>query len=199
MTKKFILPVLIATVALFTSCAKMVAPPYSTVEKIAKINNGMTSSEVSSTLGIPPFDIYHMSGDGSTIHVYWYKVKERKNKGCSLFMTDFYNKEENLTVGNSHYTKEQRVYVLFQNGKVSSLVTDTGLENSVDLIVGNNTIQFVSKSGRHAFNYYNYEKLELGQQLIRLDDKGNFKKNDGGIMGKAKIKKKGCFSGCFAK
>ena len=91
------------------------------------------------------------------------------------------------------------LFVLFQNGKVSSLVTDTGLENSVDLIVGNNTIQFVSKSGRHAFNYYNYEKLELGQQLIRLDDKGNFKKNDGGIMGKAKIKKKGCFSGCFAK
>ena len=199
MNKKIIFPILIASALLITSCAKMVAPPYSTVEKIVKVNNGMTSSEVSSTLGIPPFDVYHMAGDGSTIHVYWYKVKERKNKGCSLLMRDFYSKEENLTVGNAHYTKEQRVYVLFQNGKVTSLVTDAGLENSVDLLVANNTIQFVSKTGRHAFNYYNYEKLELGQQLVRLDEKGNFKRNDGGLMGKAKIKKKGCFSGCFGK
>lgn len=193
MIKKFILPALIASVTLLASCAKMVAPPYSTVDKVAKLSPGMTSSDVSSALGIPPYDVYHMAGDGSTLHVYWYKIKERKNKGCSLFMTEFYNKEENLTIGSSYYTKEQRVYVLFQNGKLSSLVTDAGLDNSADILVANNTIQFISKTGRHAFNYYNYEKLELGQQLVRLDNKGNFKKTDGGMIGKAKVNQKGCF------
>jgi len=176
-----------------SSCAKLVAPPYSTVEKIAKISCGMTSSDVSSTLGIPPYDIYHTNCDGSTLHVYWYKIKERRNKGCSSTMADFYSKEENLTVGNTYYTKEQRVYVLFQNGKVSGMITDAGREDSEDLLIHNNTIQFIGKTNRHSFNYYNYEKLELGQQLIKLDNKGNIKKsNDGGMMGKAKINQKGC-------
>jgi len=183
---------------LFSSCAKLVAPPYSTVEKIVRINPGMTAAEVSSTLGIPPFDLYHMAGDGSTVHLYFYKVKERKNKGCSLLMKDYYSKEENLTVGNSYYTTEKKLYVLFQNGKVASLVTETGREDSEDLLVQNNTIQFIAKSNRHALNY---EKLELGQQLIRLDNKGQFsKKKDDGFLGKAKIQKKGFMGGgCMGK
>ena len=184
---------LFVATAFFSSCAVMVAPPYTKVESIVKINTGMTSSDVSSTLGIPPFDIYHMAGDGSTVHIYYYKVKERKNKGCSLFMKNFYSKEENLTVGGSYYTKEQKLYVLFQNGKVASLVTDAGREDSEDLLIQNNTIQFISKTNRHALNY---EKLELGQQLVKLDNKGHFAKdNSGSFMGKAKITKKGCMGG----
>lgn len=183
---------------MLASCAVMVAPPYTKVESIVRINPGMTASDVSSTLGIPPYNIYHMAGDGSTVHMYYYKLKERKNKGCSIFMKNFYSKEENLTVGSSHYTKEQRLYVLFQNGKVASLVTDAGRDDSEDLLVQNNTIQFISKTNRHALNY---EKLELGQQLIRLDNKGNFSKNNesiGGFLGKSKTKKKGCMGGgCY--
>ncbi|HEY4800631.1 MAG TPA: hypothetical protein VII99_16245 [Bacteroidia bacterium] len=188
---------LVCSVALFlASCAVSVAPPYTKVESIARINPGMSASDVASTLGIPPFDIYHMAGDGSTVHMYYYKLKERKNKGCSLFMKNFYSKEENLTVGSSYYSKEQRLYVLFQNGKVSSLVTDAGRNDSEDLLVQNNTIQFISKTNRHALNY---EKLELGQQLVKLDNKGNFSKTGGvGFMGKEKTMKKGCLGGgCF--
>ncbi len=205
MNNKFILPVLIFTAILFASCAKRVAPPYSTVEKIGKISPGMTASDVSSTLGIPPYDIYHMAGDGSTVHVYWYKLKQRKNTGCAVMenigLADpFYSKEENLAVGASYYTTSHRVYVLYQNGKVSSLVTDAGREDSEDLLVQNNTIQFISKTNRHSFNYYNYEKLELGQQLIRLDSKGNFVNNSGGLFGGSTTKKKGCGpKGCSGK
>lgn len=199
MLNKVVLSLFLMGVMVFgTACTKLVAPPYSTVDKIVRINPGMTASEVSSTLSIPPFDVYHMAGDGSTVHLYFYKVKERKNKGCSLFMKDFYSKEENLTVGSSYYTKEKKLYVLYQNGKVSSLVTESGRDDSEDLLVQNNTIQFIAKTNRHALNY---EKLELGQQLIRLDNKGHFeKKKDDGLMGKAKLKKKGCgYGGCFGK
>lgn len=184
-----------AIALLMSSCAQMVAPPYTTVEKIARINPGMSYSDVSSTLGVPPFDIYHMSGDGSTVHLFNYKLKERRNKGCSLFMRDFYSKEENLTTGSSFYTEEQKVYVLFDKGKVSGMVTDAGRDDSEDLLVQNNTIQFIAKNERHALLY---EKLDMGESLIRLDHKGNFsrKTKSSGIMGTgAKVKAPGCFGG----
>ena len=206
MRKSLFASVLIATVVLFSSCAKRIAAPYSTVEKIVKITPGMSASDVSSTLGIPPYDIYHMAGDGSTVLTYNYKLKQRKNTGCGLLenigLADpFYSKEENLAVGSSYYVKESKLYVLLQNGKVTSLVTDAGREDSEDLLLVNNTIQFISKTNRHSFNYYNYEKLELGQQIVKLDHKGNIVKNSGGLFGgEKKAGKKGCMGkGCFGK
>jgi hypothetical protein len=195
--------------AAFPGCMKRLAPPYTTVEKIVRIVPGMSAAEVSSTMGIPPYDVYHMAGDGSSLMSYWYKIKERKNTGCGTFekmgLADpFYSKEENLSVGASYYTSEHQVYVLFQNGKVSSLVTDAGRGDSEDLLVLNNTIQFIGKTNRHSFNYYNYEKLELGQQIVRLDHKGNFVKSTGIFGGNkgggSKVIKKGCGpKGCSGK
>ncbi len=206
MTKTIKLSCIFAIIILATSCAKRIAVPYSTVEKIVKIAPGMTSSDVSSTLGIPPYDVYHMAGDGSTLLVYNYKLKQRKNTGCGIpermgFADPYYSKEENLAVGSSYYVKESKVYILFQNGKVSSLVTDAGREDSEDILIQNNTIQFISKTNRHAFNYYNYEKLEIGQQIVQLDKKGNITKNTGIFGGSSTTskRKKGCASGCFGK
>jgi len=183
----------LSAILLFSSCTKMLAPPYSTVEKIARVTPGMTASNVTTSLGIPPFDIYHMSATGSTVHLYNYKLKERKNTGCHLLMKDFYSQEQNLTVGSSYYTKQQLLYVLFDKGKVASLVTDAGRDDSEDLLVHNNTIQFIAKTERHALLY---EKLELGQKLVKLDSKGHFKKKShGGFMIGAKTKQKGCSKG----
>jgi hypothetical protein len=209
MTKKLLFSFLVATAILFTSCAKRIAAPYSTVEKIVKVTPGMSAADVSSTLGIPPYDVYHMAGDGSTVLVYYYKLKQRKNTGCGIlekwgFDDPFYSKEENLSVGSSYYVQESKLWVLLQNGKVTSLLTEAGREDSEDLIVSNNTIQFVSKTNRHAFNYYNYEKLELGQSIIKLDHKGNFVKKSGGLFGGGGGSKtiksgKGCFGGLMGK
>src|SRR4051812_43170877 len=106
--------VLATFVLLLSSCATRIAVPYSTVEKLVKIAPGMAASDVSTTLGIPPYDVFHMSGDGSTVLVYNYKLKKRKNTGCGLgeklgFADPFYSKEENLAVGSSYYDKESRV------------------------------------------------------------------------------------------
>lgn len=213
MKKNATLSLCVILMIVMSGCMKRLAPPYSTVEKIVRVTPGMSASEVSSTLGIPPYDVYHMAGDGSSVMSYWYKLKERKNTGCGTFekmgLADpFYSKEENLSVGASYYTSEHKLYVLYQNGKVSSLVTDAGQAESEELLILNNTIQFIGKTNRHAFNYYNYEKLELGQQLIRLDHKGEFVKstgifggNNGGGAKKLKkgCKPKGCGQGCGRK
>jgi hypothetical protein len=149
-----------------------------------------------------------MAGDGSTVLIFNYKLKQRKNTGCGLLenmglSVPFYSKEENLATGSSYYTKESKLYILLQSGKVTSLVTDAGREDSEDLLLANNTIQFISKTNRHSFNYYNYEKLELGQQIVRLDNKGNIVKNNGGFFGggsSTKTAKKGCKpKGCSGK
>jgi hypothetical protein len=207
---------LVAAVAVMIlgACAKRVAVPYTNVEKIVKIVPGMGASDVSALLGIPPYDVYHMAGDGSSVLIYHYKLKSRKNSGCDIlekmgFDDPFYSKEENLAVGGSYYTKEAKMYCLFANGKVVSLVTDAGRQDSEDLLVQNNTIQFIAKTNRHSFNYYNYEKLELGQQIVRLDSKGNFFSTGGGLFGGGGPVRKGCGSkaggatsgggGCFKK
>jgi len=185
--------VYLSAILILSSCAKMVAPPYSTVEKITRITPGMTATQVTTSLGIPPFDIYHMSATGSTIHIYNYKLKERKNKGCSLLMMDFYTQEKNLTVGQSYYTKQQLLYVLFDKGKLVSLITDAGRDDSADLLILNNTIHFIAKTERHALLY---EKLELGQKLVKLDSQGHFKKKShGGFLSGVKTKKQGCGKG----
>jgi len=208
MIKKLSLLAIVAVI--MTSCYKRLAPPYTTVEKIVKVAPGMTASDVSGTLGIPPYDIYHMAGDGSTVLIYNYLRKDRKNTGCGVLeragiADPFYSKEENLSVGSSYYVQErQKLYVLLQNGKVASLITDAGREESHDLLIQNNTVQFIAKTGRHAFNYYNYEKLELGQSIVQLDVNGNIRKESkGGFFGSSSSTssaKKGCNpKGCFGK
>lgn len=51
MIKKTHFLAFVTVVMLLSSCAKRIAVPYSTVEKIVKVAPGMTTSDVSSTLG----------------------------------------------------------------------------------------------------------------------------------------------------
>ena len=62
----------------------MQAPKYTKVEQVLAQKPGMTSDEVATTLGIPPYDIQSMNEKGETVLIYKYRVTDRKT--VPLFM-----------------------------------------------------------------------------------------------------------------
>lgn len=129
---------------LLSSCGSIwIAPPYTDSEKIVALKPTMDIAAVNEKLGIPPFDIYHLQGDGNAVLVYNYRLKNRR------FLYGNENKrhdETSQTAGKLWYSDESYlVYVLFEEGKMKSLITDAGRDNSEGLLITNNTIQLLTK------------------------------------------------------
>lgn len=137
--------ILFISMVLFTaSCSNTwIAPPFTDSEKIIGLKSSMTIDKVSDQLGIPPFDVYHIKDDGSTVVVYNYRLKNRK---VAIVSENKMHNEESQTAGKLWYSKESSLlYVLFKDGKMQSAVTDIGRKDSEALLITNNTIQFLSK------------------------------------------------------
>jgi len=135
---------LAALCLLFSACSNVwIAPPYTDSEKIIGLKSSMSIDDVTSQLGIPPFDVYHLQEDGSTVLVYNYRLKNRRmSYGSDVQLHD----EESQTAGKLWYSKKSfLVYVLFQDGKMKSLVTDAGRDDSEALLITNNSIELLSK------------------------------------------------------
>lgn len=60
----------------FASCV-VERPPYTKIEQVLTLHTGMSKEEVSTVLGIPPYDL-KLSTDTQTILIYKYRVTNRK-------------------------------------------------------------------------------------------------------------------------
>lgn len=142
------LTLLLGLIALLASCASVnyktskVLPYYTEPAKIVKLKNGMTLTQINSVLGIEPYDVYHMQDDGNTVLVYKYRIKERK---IEVTNGEDLTNEASQTSGTVYYTEEFKVYILLQDGKLQSLITDAGRRDSKYILIVNNTIQLVSR------------------------------------------------------
>ncbi len=63
----------------FSSCSNIIVPYYTTVDKMTKVNPGMTKENVVTTLGVEPYEIFHGIEGGCEIHQFKYKHKEVGN------------------------------------------------------------------------------------------------------------------------
>jgi len=172
---------LVALCFFFSACSNVwIAPPYTDSEKIIELNSSMSISTVTSTLGIPPFDVYHLQEDGNSILVYNYRVKNRKlNYGSDNQL----HNEESQTAGKLWYSDESfLLYVLFHDGKMKSLITDAGREHSEGLLIIDNTIRLLSKDELDAF--------ELTKMRYFLNQSGIQENASGTIIPFPKKKKK---------
>jgi hypothetical protein len=70
-------------VCFFASCIVQ-APKYTKVEQVLMLKPGMSRDEVTTTLGIPPYDMRSMNDKGETVLIYKYRVTDRKT--VPLFM-----------------------------------------------------------------------------------------------------------------
>lgn len=126
------------------SCSRWIAPPYTSVSEISNVKKGMTREQVNQTLGIEAYDIYTMQEDGTTILMYNYRLKERSMKlSGDLGMAT--KTQASQKAGTEIYGSPSLLFVLFQDDKVSSLITSRGREDAEHLLLTNNNIQLISK------------------------------------------------------
>lgn len=126
------------------ACSKWVAPPYTSVENMLQLEQNMNQQRVNQTLGITPYNILHRNEE-TTILEYHYRLKDREVNNISNF-DDFIHEEVSQTGGEAWYDKPSKFYLLLENNRLSSLITENGLENSDFLLLKNNNLLLVSRS-----------------------------------------------------
>ena len=113
---KRILQLLLVTLV-FSSCSNIIVPYYTTVDKMTKVNPGMTKENVVNTLGIEPYEIFHGIENGCEIHQFKYKHKEVSHGTLNSYAN---------IKGAERFVDPSNVYVYYRDGRVESLVTDEG-------------------------------------------------------------------------
>jgi len=125
---KNILLIIICCISL-SSCSRVLSPPYTKVESMMQLKPGMTIEQTNQALGIPPYDIYHMQKDGTTVLMYHYKRQQR-----SVISTDAGN-IKSLTSGKSIFTDPSVLLVIFdQTQQLQSFFSAEGKINSPYLL-----------------------------------------------------------------
>ncbi|HAW51548.1 MAG TPA: hypothetical protein DCX54_04345 [Flavobacteriales bacterium] len=180
----------------FASCNKWVAPPFTNVSELSKVRKGMTMTKVNEVLGIQPYDIYTVQDDGGTVLVYNYRVKERRmNIGARWNYNQRTKTERGQKEGIDWYGEASRVYILFEDDKVASLITDHGREDAEILMVTSNNLQLISKDDLVSLKYSGREVLVMGDDgtvtAVNLPDGQNNSKSV--LFTLSKENKKGVF------
>lgn len=176
--KKTIYTLVVIAFALSSCTNRWIAPPFTEVSKIAEVKSGMSIREVNITLGIDPYDIYHIQEDGSSVLVYNYRHKDRRmpissnpNQAERSIHT-----AEGQTSGEVWYGSTSRLYCLFTNGKLKSLITDAGRKDSEYILITQNDIQLVAKENINTYLTSAAQSTSTtGQAQILIPlDKGQF-------------------------
>lgn len=192
--RKRIKYVLLGAIFLTTfSCkqAKWIAPPYTSVEKIIQVKKGMTIEQANKTLGIEPYNVYNLQADGSSILIYHYRTKVRRMTVPRNYVKKeqtVRGEERSQTEGVPWYNKEHNLlYVLFEDGKVKSLLTDQGRSDAEYLLLVNNNIKSITQKELTTFRETvkrdkfteslvvplsdTYKKTEEAKPMISLSNK----------------------------
>ena len=91
---------------------------FASTENIAKLNVGMTKSQIVSTLGINPLDILH-SNDNCMIMKYEYRDKSRE-----FDLGDFRTKKD-LTTGDPSFSmKSKDLFLILRSNKLETVISD---------------------------------------------------------------------------
>lgn len=136
--------VFLGVLILLSSCGRWIGPSYTSVNKMLSLEKGMTTSKVDEVLGIKPYNILHKN-DSNALFEYHYRLKERDMTKYAEYDPYF---QPNLlqTEDATWYSKPSKFFVLFENEKFSSLVTESGLKNAEYLLLKNNNLILVSES-----------------------------------------------------
>lgn len=184
--KKPIILSAIVIMTLISSCSRYIAPQFTSIEKILLVKPDMSVNQVSATLGIEPYNILHLNEDGDIILIYNYRLKNRIMKVSTTNRDEFNRKtrnEDSQTAGNIWYDKEpKQLYVLFDDNKVQSFISDAGKSDSEYLLITNNNIVLASEGEINSYDDQS-DGIPMIFQLKRSEvtikeKKGLFNKKD---------------------
>lgn len=163
--------VLVLGIVMLSSCAEMkwISSPYTDVDKLTMLREGMSTRTVSSSLGIPPSDIYHSDDENSTVLVYNYRLLDRRMKYSENSDKHY---ESSQKAGDAYFNEERAAYLLFKDNKFKSMVTTIGREMSDYLLVKNNTIQAIAEKNLTYFFTRNETGRPDTSYYVLIDLKG---------------------------
>ncbi|MFA8300935.1 MAG: hypothetical protein ACEPOV_12280 [Hyphomicrobiales bacterium] len=128
----------------------------------------MSPEEVNTTLGIKPYNLLHRN-DSTSLFVYNYKLKNREVDNIGNF-NNYIHREKSQTEGDDWFVSPSKFYVLYEKERLSTLITQNGLENAEYLLLKNNNLFLVSQS-----DSINLDLIEGGLYLHRLDKSERFR------------------------
>jgi hypothetical protein len=203
--KSFFKCIIIGGVSLIMfSCAQskfVVAPPFTDVEKITKLEVGQSKEKVNEVLGITPYDILYLN-DGNVVYFFNYRLLDRKigvdnsreniEKNAKTLSS-----KESQTKGDSFYSHWKRLYICFKNNTLTNFISDTGLEDANYLELVNGTIKLLNSKNLELNNFYEpsnviisnpsasnvsnsleNKSLDIEKLLFPLDKHGKFLKTE---------------------
>jgi hypothetical protein len=111
------------------SCKTAIQPNYVSSNEVASLNIGMTKQDAKTQLGnLSPFDILMAEQGGCEVHQYKYKSPAKEISSTSAI------RKEGLTEGKKKYIKESDVFLVYKNGKLESVLTNSGKDDALKLI-----------------------------------------------------------------
>lgn len=130
------------TLLLLNSCAvnRYIAPPFTDLDKILKLDPGMSVTQVSDLLLIEPYDIIHSYETGNTILVYNYRVKDRNLPVPSRVAQQIIHSEDGQRDGDPWYnTNYLELYLSFSHDTLKGVYGErTFMEGTyLEMIEGN--------------------------------------------------------------
>lgn len=201
---KFTIPVCLVLVMISAGCNMskfVVAPPFTDVEKIGKVEIGKAYDEVNQTLGIKPYDVLYLN-DGNQLCYYNYRLLERKisvanSRKKAARSSDNLSSQVAQTFGEPFYTEWKRLYINFIDGKVAYFTTDSKLKNANYIALVNGTIKLLNSTDLKLDHFYSSsyntvygengniilsedtqkENLDIEKILFPLKYNGSFKPN----------------------
>ena len=180
-----ILTAVVFSAVFLASCAKYIAPPFTSVDKIVKLKAGMTLNDVNTALNIEPYDVYFSEEDGSMVVTYNYRIKDRK---MGMPTENKIRSEVGQKEGDPWYKTEwELLYVFYKDGKMKSAISDNGRSDAEFLLITNNNIEFITKNQLSSYGDKKIEVVPLDNKS-RGEDKGLFNKMK---KGRNKSKKSG--------
>jgi hypothetical protein len=152
------------------SCSQskfVVAPAFTSVDKISKISQGDDFDKVNSLLGVGPYDIIYLNNNDFLCY-YNYRLLERKmnidnsNKNRKANKDNHLSSETSQTFGSPFYTDWKKLYVSFSNGSLSHYTSDTGMERANYIQLVNGTITLLNKKDLLELNNF----YEIGSPTL---------------------------------
>ena len=126
----------------FTAIAQESIPEYTTTDKLYKVSPGMTEKEVTSIVGIPPYDIYHDVANNCKVLVWHYRHKQHSIPSSQE------DTRASLAGGKITYVNTEKVYMTFSENdkKLINYFTDQGKARSVSLINAGRKLQEICEN-----------------------------------------------------
>ena len=114
---------------------------FTSSDRLYQIRPGDSYETVVATLGSEPYNVLSKQANGFDVYVYRYKIVERECQPESINQRG--GESQGIEVYNG---REEKVYLIFENNKLQSLITEEGMKSGNNILIVNNTLYAITRN-----------------------------------------------------